>query len=190
MKFENVFKSNCGVYRILNIKTNEFYIGSSKNVVTRFRQHVTSMRGNYSHCSTLQKVFNKYGEESLIFQVLLTCNEKYIRYYEQSLIYELNPRYNRCYNITSKGLEWSKESRNKLSNSKKNTTLSEEHKRKISESMKGKTVSFETKQKMSKSRTGIKLSEKTKQKMRNAHKGKKLSENTKLKMSIAHKIKT
>lgn len=62
MKFENVFKSNCGVYRILNIKTNEFYIGSSKNVVTRFRQHVTSMRGNHSHCSTSEEHKRKISE--------------------------------------------------------------------------------------------------------------------------------
>lgn len=62
------------VYKILNLKNNKFYIGSTKNFKKRCREHTTQLKGNY-HCNIkLQRAWNKYGEESFEFIILEKCN--------------------------------------------------------------------------------------------------------------------
>lgn len=54
-----------GVYAIKCIKNNKFYIGVSKNIEERWREHKSDLRNNKHHCIKLQRCCNKYGIESL-----------------------------------------------------------------------------------------------------------------------------
>jgi group I intron endonuclease len=87
-------KLNCGIYKIENITNNECYIGQSKNLCQRKSTHFSSLRMNKSRHKLLQKAWNKYGENNFVFKVLLYCEKKDLKYYEDSLIEKINPIYN------------------------------------------------------------------------------------------------
>lgn len=110
----NIKKPKIGaVYKIVNIKTNKIYIGSSKNVYIRFYQHIKSLFKNKHHSIHLQRSWNKYGSNNFIFKIIEQIdiknfrNEKeytnYLREREQYYIDSLqayNPKYG--YNINKK----------------------------------------------------------------------------------------
>jgi group I intron endonuclease len=58
--------TDTGIYEIKCTITNKVYIGSSKHMTRRLREHVNELR-KQKHCnSCLQGVWNKYGENSFI----------------------------------------------------------------------------------------------------------------------------
>jgi group I intron endonuclease len=59
-----------GIYKILNVTTGKFYIGSSKNIDTRFTQHRNKLNKNKHYNTYLQNAWNKYGEESFKFEIV------------------------------------------------------------------------------------------------------------------------
>jgi group I intron endonuclease len=59
-----------GVYRILCVPTGKVYIGSSKNIYSRFKGHRRELRRGTHHSSKLQRAWNKYGEISFDFNLL------------------------------------------------------------------------------------------------------------------------
>lgn len=67
-----------GVYIIQNTVNNKVYIGASKDIYNRLCMHKVNLRGNRHHNDHLQSAFNKYGEESFVFDTLEECNEQYI----------------------------------------------------------------------------------------------------------------
>lgn len=80
-------------------------------------------------------------------EVLLLCKQEYLLYYEQQLIYELEPDYNMNKRATSnRGYKWSEQSRQKASKAQLGNQnalghkLSEESKQLISASRKGKRI--------------------------------------------------
>lgn len=65
-----------GVYRILNTVNNKAYIGSTKRSFhSRKTKHLTGLRTGTHFNSHLQKAYNKYGEDSFVFEVMLICDE-------------------------------------------------------------------------------------------------------------------
>lgn len=56
-----------GLYCIKNIQTNRRYIGSSKNVSTRLKQHLSSLKKGTHHCVALQQDFTLLGESVFSF---------------------------------------------------------------------------------------------------------------------------
>lgn len=64
---------NCGIYSILNIKTNKIYIGSSINLKSREYKHFWMLSNNRHDNLHLQKSYNKYGKECFIFNILELC---------------------------------------------------------------------------------------------------------------------
>jgi group I intron endonuclease len=72
-KFKEEFIMNInimGIYKIINIKNNKIYIGSSADIHKRWCQHKTSLNKN-KHCNKhLQAAWNKYGEESFKFEIV------------------------------------------------------------------------------------------------------------------------
>ena len=50
---------NSGVYQILNVTTNKRYIGSSKNIVKRLKDHIKSLHSGKHHSILLQRAWNK-----------------------------------------------------------------------------------------------------------------------------------
>jgi group I intron endonuclease len=87
----------CGIYRISS-PSGGFYIGSSFDVLSRFSSHKSDLRKQKHHCQPLQRAANKYGIESLVFEVLAECSRETVRELEQLVIDDLDPRYNssRC----------------------------------------------------------------------------------------------
>ncbi|MHA1215696.1 MAG: GIY-YIG nuclease family protein [Candidatus Hodarchaeales archaeon] len=61
---------NAGIYCIENIINKKIYIGQSKNVEKRLKEHKTLLRTNKHHNSHLQHSYNKYGEENFSFCIL------------------------------------------------------------------------------------------------------------------------
>lgn len=65
-----------GIYSITNIANNKLYIGSSKNIYKRWKEHRNMLKKNEHHSKHLQAAWNKYGEESFIFNILEECNNE------------------------------------------------------------------------------------------------------------------
>lgn len=87
---------NCaGIYKITCSGNNKFYIGSSVNIKNRFNTHLYDLRLNKHHSRYLQNCYNKYGKESLVFEVIefLTDTSNMLTL-EYSLIQSLNPEFN------------------------------------------------------------------------------------------------
>lgn len=80
-----------GIYIINSTKDSKFYIGSSINVLDRFKKHKILLRGNRHHNKYLQHTWNKYGEQILTFNILEevffkdTFSKQYIKEYLESL---------------------------------------------------------------------------------------------------------
>ncbi|MDE2031406.1 MAG: GIY-YIG nuclease family protein [Patescibacteria group bacterium] len=75
-----------GVYQILNIVNNKFYIGSAINLDMRKNTHIWRLRNNKHHNNHLQASYNKYGEASFIFQILEYCEQGQLQFKEQCWI--------------------------------------------------------------------------------------------------------
>ena len=162
-----------GIYKITNKLNGKVYIGQSRDIDARWRQHINA-KDNFA----IHNAIKKYGKENFKFEVLLECPAEMLNVWERDMIalYDCMSPYG--YNLTEggEGCKCSEETRLKLSNIRKGKHFSEETKHKISESMKGKKrqpFSAETKKKMSDVRKGIQLSEETRLKMSEAKKGKK-----------------
>lgn len=80
-----------GVYRIINNITGDYYVGSSIDVLRRFRQHKYNGLKGTRH-SKLYDDIKKYGIENFIFEILEECKN----YRERELYYinTLKPSYN------------------------------------------------------------------------------------------------
>lgn len=185
--YERSLREVSGVYRIRNLTNNKFYIGSTNNLYRRFIQHKTLLEKGVHHSIYLQRAFDKYGTSQFIMEVLLLCKQEYLLYYEQQLIYELEPDYNMNKEATSnRGYKWSEQSRQKASESHLGNQnalghkLSEESKQLISASRKGKYIGEQN------GFYGKTHTEEIRQRIRDAQTGRKHSEETKKKQSKSH----
>lgn len=62
-----------GIYKILNIITGLFYIGSSVNATIRWKEHKWELRNDKHANKYLQNAWNKYGAENFQFQIIEYC---------------------------------------------------------------------------------------------------------------------
>jgi group I intron endonuclease len=58
------------VYRIKNVVSGSFYIGSSSNLKERWRSHRKQLRGKRHPNKHLQASWNKHGEDCFLFEIL------------------------------------------------------------------------------------------------------------------------
>jgi len=196
----------CGIYKITNTITGDYYIGSSCYLKNRLSQHRSALKSGTHSNQHLQRAWNKYGSQSFVFEHILLCDIDTRLYYEQVLLDSLKPHYNiaTCAMASAKGLKRSAETRRKMSEANKGKTISEESRRISRITQTGNTHALgykhteEAKRKMSEAnkgkRLGTHLSEETKRKIGdntrrcgNHRAGVKLSEETKRKMSEAQK---
>lgn len=99
-----LYRTSC-VYRIINIITGHFYIGSTKNLYKRYNKHKGMLKHGTHKSKKMQEEYDKYGSDAFVLEVLLICNPKYVKYYEQQLLDELHPVFNTCKSAYSmKGL--------------------------------------------------------------------------------------
>ena len=129
-----------GIYKIENLATKDFYIGSSQDLYKRIGAHIRKLsRGKHIN-PILQNSFNKYGEQYFEFTILLVCEIESLLYYEQLLIDKLNPGYNIA-KIAGAPM--------------RGTTVSEVIKEKIRAANLGKIRSLEEREKISHGQIGI-----------------------------------
>jgi group I intron endonuclease len=62
-----------GIYKITCVNNNKVYIGSSSNIKTRWSRHKSNLKNNRSN-PNLQNSYNKYGLNSLKFELIEECN--------------------------------------------------------------------------------------------------------------------
>ena len=105
-----------GIYKITNLINKNFYIGSTKNIGSRYRTHVYTLKNNKSNCTILQNAINKYGINNFLFECI-EISENY-KEKEIEVLNQLNPKYN-CIIETKARREIPKETRDKMSLAKK-----------------------------------------------------------------------
>ena len=83
-----------GIYKITNTITGDFYIGSSKNVKHRWRDHKRpSMRKKHPN-NQMYLDMQKYGLDKFDFEILAEVEEDKLKEVEQQFIEALHPTYN------------------------------------------------------------------------------------------------
>ncbi len=92
----------CGIYKITNTITGNFYIGSSKNIDARWRDHKKRLRNNKHENKYLQNSWNKYGEQAFVFSVLELCSLDTLLIQEQAYIDTFWDFKTLCFNISVK----------------------------------------------------------------------------------------
>jgi group I intron endonuclease len=199
-----------GIYCIQSkVKTERIYIGSSNDIDKRWYEHLRVLRLNKHHSIQLQRHFNKYGENDLIFTVIEPCMPAYLTIREQYFMDTLSPYFNSSISATSPlGVKRSDATKEKQRNLKLGIKQSNEtiEKRclklrgrkmpdRFIEFLKNRVYTDEWKKKISVSHLGNKygcrpykpLSEEHKRKLSVSHKGKIPSDETRIKLSEAVK---
>lgn len=92
----------CGIYQIKNTINNKKYIGQSKNIKKRWKEHQTLLKRNQHHNNHLQNAWNKYGENYFSFSIVEQCIEKELNSKEQYWI-EVKNTYEQGYNLDKGG---------------------------------------------------------------------------------------
>lgn len=140
--------SGVGIYSIVNLLNNKMYIGSSIDLYKRKKGHLNSLRKNKHHAISLQRAFNKYGENNFdFFLIENVSNRSDLMKEEQKWMDFFNPEYNTCKSSKSPyGIKRSEETRLKLRIS--HSTI--EYKDRFSQIRKGAKFSEESKAKMRK----------------------------------------
>ena len=84
-----------GIYMIKSrLYPNRFYIGSAQNIRQRWLLHQSELKRNKHKNNRLQNHYNKYGEDDLIYLILVGCQKENLVAYEQFYIDMLNPYFN------------------------------------------------------------------------------------------------
>lgn len=181
-----------GIYKIINIINNKFYVGSAFNLKKRKFDHFRNLSLNKHVNKHLQRAYNKYGKDHFKFEILEIVqryeNESKLEFrkrlvYEKEQFYLDNLLFAQEYikNENNKFLELgynlnptaSGTLGRKFTN-RKHIKLTEEHKKKISENaknnpnfgFKNRKHTEESKEKTRKANLGKKHTEETKQKIR------------------------
>lgn len=95
-------KKISGVYKITNTVTNDFYIGSSKNIKNRWIEHKCPSTWKRHPNNPMYLDIQKYGVDKFVFEILAEVEVTHLKEKEQWFIKTLKPAYNK-YN--AKGLD-------------------------------------------------------------------------------------
>ena len=82
------------VYKIVNTVTDDFYIGSSRNVYIRWAEHKCPSVWKHYPNSLMYQDMQKYGVDKFRFQILVSVMPEYLKQVEQEYIEMLKPTYN------------------------------------------------------------------------------------------------
>jgi group I intron endonuclease len=161
-------KGKCGVYRLTNIANKKTYVGSARNLRTRFYVYYSASRLASSNM-IIYKAILKYGYSNFILEILEYCEPDNVVGREQYYLDLLKPEYNILSTAGSSfGYKHTKEALEKMSVGRSAYTgykLSAETRGKLAVAATGRVLSEETKAKISAARMGIKLSDETRAKL-------------------------
>ena len=108
----------CAVYKITNIVTGDFYIGSSKNVKERWRSHKKPSVWKRHPNNPMYLDMQKFGVDKFEFQVIAEVEPDKLKEMEQQFIETLKPNYNQM-NAKGRNIERRKKSNKKYEQSEK-----------------------------------------------------------------------
>jgi len=131
-----------GIYKIRNKLNGKIYVGSSKELPSRWKHHVNSLKRGDHHSRHLQRAWNKYGEQWFEFEIIeyteestLVEREQFyfdtLKPWDHSIGYNISPTAESCIGI--KRTEATKQKLRDINLGKKHT---DESKKKIGESLK------------------------------------------------------
>ena len=83
-----------GIYKITNTITNDFYIGSSKNIKQRWASHKKPSRWKKHPNNPMYLDMRKYGTDKFVFEVIAEVEPEELKVTEQKFIETLKPTYN------------------------------------------------------------------------------------------------
>ena len=166
-----------GIYKITCIENGRYYIGQAINLLSRWSVHKYTLKNNCHFNKHIQRCYDKYGLESLKFEVIQECSIEQATQIEQDLLdihienelcMNQNPNANTSYCL---GKELTKEVKDKISQSLlKNYKNNPELRQRISDSQKGKKMperNEQWKQKQSLSQKGKEVTEATRNRLYN-----------------------
>jgi group I intron endonuclease len=159
-----------GIYKIINVINNKFYVGSAVNLSRRKTRHFSELRTNKHNNRYLQAAWNKYGEPAFIFAVIQPVENKDELLAAENVWLREHVGKDYCYNLgvdatapmlgkTGKlsptwGLKHNLESLQKIGVASKARIQSEEEKLKRRITMKGHIVPTATRLKISQTLQG------------------------------------
>jgi group I intron endonuclease len=161
-----------GIYKIINVVNNKFYVGSAVDFTARKRRHWWALRSQRHANKHLQAAWNKYGEESFKFLIVeeLSDGADLVSAEDAWLKEHVGKEY--CYNLGTEAIAftrgwygeknsmWGKtfshtqEAKDRISITSKSRVQSEEEKAKRRKTMKGHHVSTPTRAKISATLSG------------------------------------
>lgn len=163
-----------GVYKIVNTYNGKTYVGSSKNIQNRIKNHISTLKNNYHRSKELQDEYNAQNKNGFEFIIIEEVeDEKLLFERETHWIGELESTtpekgYNIKAPIEGTGLSrpMSEDEREAISKRLKNRYFSPKHRRRISEAnsgknhwLYGKETPIETKKKLSLANMGRNIGE-------------------------------
>lgn len=166
-----------GVYRLQNLDNGRFYIGSSKNLYTRFYRHMECLKNKKVGNHKIEKDIKDLFKTNFVFGVIEYCDECKRLEREQFYFELYRPYYNcipKVYDST--GYKWPEEVKKRNKNVKHGPKDKEKHRQSLIEAWKRRKEKYtpqELNRKMADARRGIKHSEEAKKKMSISGKGKK-----------------
>lgn len=89
---------NSGIYKIYCINNGYYYYGSSINLKERWLHHRKRLRNQTHGNVRLQRVWNKYGEQNIVFEIVNFVPEEEIRKEEQKYL-DIHYGNEKCLNI-------------------------------------------------------------------------------------------
>jgi len=130
--------NSCGIYKITNTVTSDYYIGSSVNVYARTDRHKRDLRADRHANRFLQRSWNVYGEDAFSFDVIIYCDKENKLFYEQVLLDSLSPVFNLAKDALApmQGRKHSEETKKAMSKTRLGRTVSEETRVKMGEASK------------------------------------------------------
>ena len=87
-----------GIYKITNIITNKYYIGSSNDIEDSLKRRFRELRNNRHPNKHLQSSYNKYGKDNFHSSILEECDN----IIEREQFYIDSSNWNMLYNKTRK----------------------------------------------------------------------------------------
>lgn len=127
-----------GIYKIVNNLDGKYYVGSTKDFDTRWKEHIYDLDRNIHHNNHLQNAWNKYGKNNFEFIIVENVYDTTkLRVVEQTYLNIAKLNESHIYNInwTSSGgdhflgKKHTAEARQKMSTANKGRIVSAETKR-------------------------------------------------------------
>jgi group I intron endonuclease len=88
-----------GIYKIINVVNNKFYIGSAVSFRKRKTRHFSELRNNKHNNRHLQAAWRKYGEQAFVFVVVEEVEDRAMLLETENRWLKAHVGKDYCYNI-------------------------------------------------------------------------------------------